>query len=51
VVAYHYLAGLPYAQVAVITGGTADAARRAATDGIKTLHAIYVGRTDEGEDR
>src|SRR5918911_1477573 len=29
-VAYHYLAGLPYAEVARILGGTAAAARRAA---------------------
>ena len=36
-VAYHYLAGLPYAQVAQILGGSADAARRAAADGIKKL--------------
>lgn len=35
--AYHYLAGLPYRQVAEILGGTADAARRAAADGISTL--------------
>jgi RNA polymerase sigma factor (sigma-70 family) len=36
-VAYHYLAGLPYAEVAEILGGTAEAARRAAADGIATL--------------
>jgi RNA polymerase sigma factor (sigma-70 family) len=36
-VAYHYLAGLPYAEVAAILGGTVDAARRAAADGIATL--------------
>ncbi len=36
-VAYHYLAGLPYPEVAEILGGTADAARRAAADGIKAL--------------
>ncbi|MEQ0559952.1 sigma-70 family RNA polymerase sigma factor [Amycolatopsis sp. NEAU-NG30] len=40
-VAYHYLAGLPYREIAEITGGTADAARRAAADGIKTLRAAY----------
>jgi RNA polymerase sigma factor (sigma-70 family) len=38
-VAYHYLAGLPYAEVARITGGTTDAARRAAADGVKALRA------------
>ncbi|MCW2751833.1 MAG: polymerase sigma factor [Aeromicrobium sp.] len=36
-VAYHYLAGLPYADVAAILGGTTEAARRAAADGIATL--------------
>jgi RNA polymerase sigma factor (sigma-70 family) len=36
-VAYHYLAGLPYAEVAAILGGSVDAARRAAADGIATL--------------
>ncbi|WP_272952246.1 RNA polymerase sigma factor [Mycolicibacterium vanbaalenii] len=42
-VAYHYLAGLPYAEVADILGGTADAARRAAADGIATLRHAYNG--------
>jgi RNA polymerase sigma factor (sigma-70 family) len=36
-VAYHYLAGLPYADVAAVVGGTADSARRAAADGIANL--------------
>jgi RNA polymerase sigma factor (sigma-70 family) len=36
-VAYHYLAGLPYTEVAQIVGGTAEAARRAAADGIAAL--------------
>ena len=36
-VAYHYLAGLPYAEIAGILGGTPKAARRAAADGIATL--------------
>jgi RNA polymerase sigma factor (sigma-70 family) len=40
-VAYHYVAGLPYAEVARITGGTADAARRAAADGLKNLRKSY----------
>jgi RNA polymerase sigma factor (sigma-70 family) len=49
-VAYHYLAGLPYAQVAEITGGSADAARRAAADGIAALRASYGsgGRNQDG---
>jgi RNA polymerase sigma factor (sigma-70 family) len=40
-VAYHYLAGLPYADVAAVLGGSADAARRAAADGIATLRRAY----------
>ncbi|MHA6761240.1 RNA polymerase sigma factor [Streptacidiphilus sp. PAMC 29251] len=36
-VAYHHFAGLPYKDVAEIIGGTAEAARRAASDGIKAL--------------
>jgi RNA polymerase sigma factor (sigma-70 family) len=40
-VAYHYLAGLPYADVAAVTGGSTDAARRAAADGIARLRETY----------
>ena len=40
-VAYHYLAGLPYSDVAAVLGGTTDAARRAAADGIATLRRTY----------
>jgi RNA polymerase sigma factor (sigma-70 family) len=40
-VAYHYLAGLPHRQVAGILGGTEEAARRAAADGIKALRRGY----------
>ena len=53
-VAYHYLAGLPYADVAAILGGSADAARRAAADGIATLRRSYpaaTGTTMKGEAR
>ena len=42
-VAYHYLAGLPYADVATILGGSTDAARRAAADGIAALRRSYQG--------
>ncbi len=44
-VAYHYLAGLPYREIAQITGGSTDAARRAASDGIASLRTNYVGAT------
>lgn len=47
-VAYHYVAGLPYAEVAAILGGTADAARRAAADGIKSLRRTYRTPVTEG---
>jgi RNA polymerase sigma factor (sigma-70 family) len=47
-VAYHYVAGLAYAQIAAILGGTTDAARRAAADGIKNLRKNYPGATREG---
>ncbi len=36
-VVYHHIAGLPYADIASIVGGTAEAARRAAADGIANL--------------
>jgi len=40
-VAYHYLGGLPYAEVAAIIGGSTDAARRAAADGIAALRRAH----------
>ena len=40
-VAYHYLAGLPYSEIAVILGCSVTAARRAAADGIATLRRTY----------
>ncbi len=46
-VAYHYLAGLPYADVAAILGGSAEAARRAAADGVATLRRSYPGATPQ----
>ena len=36
-VAYHYLVGMPYREIAAIVGGSEDAARRAASDGIASL--------------
>ncbi len=44
-VAYHYLAGLPYSDVAAVLGGSTDAARRAAAAGIATLRRTYPGVT------
>jgi RNA polymerase sigma factor (sigma-70 family) len=40
-VAYHHLAGLPYTEIAELVGGTAEAARRAAADGIARLRKNY----------
>jgi RNA polymerase sigma factor (sigma-70 family) len=42
-VAYHYLAGLPYAEVAALIGGSSDAARRSAADGIAALRLTFQG--------
>jgi RNA polymerase sigma factor (sigma-70 family) len=50
-VAYHYLGGLPYAEIASVLGGTADAARRAAADGIATLRRSTVAATSQTKDR
>lgn len=46
-VAYHYLGGLPYSDVAAILGGSAAAARRAAADGIATLRRSLAGATSQ----
>jgi RNA polymerase sigma factor (sigma-70 family) len=46
-VAYHHLAGLPYKEIAALLGGTTDAARRAAADGMKALRITYPTFADE----
>jgi RNA polymerase sigma factor (sigma-70 family) len=46
-VAYHHLAGLPYAEIAALVGGTPDAARRAAADGVAALRRTYRGASDD----
>lgn len=46
-VAYHHLAGLPYAEVAELVGGTAEAARRAAADGIAALRRSYLTEQED----
>ncbi len=48
-VAYHYLGGLPYQEVADVIGGTAEAARRAAADGIAKLRKTYKETIDDHE--
>jgi RNA polymerase sigma factor (sigma-70 family) len=44
VVAYRYLADLSYPAIAEIVGGSPDAARRSAADGIATLRRSYAER-------
>ena len=46
-VTYHHVAGLPYAEVAAVMGGTPEAIRRAASDGIRTLRRTWAP-THEG---
>jgi RNA polymerase sigma factor (sigma-70 family) len=40
-VAYHHIAGLPFADIAALLGNSPEAARRAAADGIKSLRTFY----------
>ncbi len=40
-VAYHYLAGLPYAEIAPLLDSSAAAARRAAADGVAALRRAF----------
>lgn len=47
-VAYHYVAGLPYAQIATVLDTNEVAARRAAADGIRKLRSIY--RKGDGDE-
>jgi RNA polymerase sigma factor (sigma-70 family) len=50
-VAYHHLGGLPYREVALLLGGTAEAARRAAADGMRTLRAVLTDTPAKGATR
>ena len=43
-VAYHYVADLPYADIAALLGTTEAAARRAAADGIASLRITLAGK-------
>lgn len=42
-IAYHYLAGMPYAEVGALLGNSEAAARRAAADGLNNLRSSYQG--------
>ncbi|HTQ17156.1 RNA polymerase sigma factor [Mycobacterium sp.] len=48
-VAYHYLADLPYADVAAILGCSTAAARRSAADGIAALRRSRIDTPGKGE--
>jgi RNA polymerase sigma factor (sigma-70 family) len=48
-VALHHVAGFPYAEVAARTGGSTDAARRAAADGIAALRRRFKPLHDNTE--
>jgi RNA polymerase sigma factor (sigma-70 family) len=45
-VTLHYLAGMPHQEIAELIGGTADAVRRAASDGIASLRHTYLSSTN-----
>ena len=47
-VAFHHLAGRPYTEVAELIGGTAEAARRAASDGIGSLRKHFGAQQRRG---
>lgn len=49
-VAYHYLAGLPYAEIATLLDTSAAAARRAAADGIAALRRIHATKLESTHD-
>lgn len=45
-VVQHHLGGLPFVQVAELTGGSADAARKAASDGVRRLRILLSDEED-----
>lgn len=47
-ITYRYLAGMSHVEIAAILGGSVEAARRAAADGLKTLRKIYPGAITKG---
>jgi RNA polymerase sigma factor (sigma-70 family) len=46
-VVQHHLGGLPFAQVADLTGGSPDAARKAASDGVHRLRILLSPEEDQ----
>lgn len=49
--AYHYLGGLRHTETAELIGGSPEAVRRAAADGIKKLRQAHPGRTHHADDQ
>jgi len=47
-IAYHYLGGLPHVQTARLIGGTPEAVRRSAADGLRTLRRAYGAEDGHG---
>lgn len=47
-VTFRYLAGMSHDEIAAILGGSVEAARRAAADGLKSLRKQYAGATSRG---
>lgn len=43
-IAYHYFGGLAHSETAELIGGSTDAVRRAAADGLKTLRKTYLDK-------
>lgn len=50
-ITFRYLVGMSHAEIAVILGGTVEAARRAAADGLKSLRRTYPSAPGRGEPR
>lgn len=48
-ITFRYLVGMSYAEIATILGGSVDAARRAAADGLKTLRITYPGARSQSD--
>ncbi|MCP2342226.1 RNA polymerase sigma factor [Actinomadura rupiterrae] len=47
-ITFRYLAGMSYAEIATVLGGTVEATRRASADGLKNLRKNYPGATAKG---
>ncbi|MFC4906679.1 RNA polymerase sigma factor [Actinomadura gamaensis] len=47
-ITFRYLAGMSYAEIAAVLGGTVEATRRASADGLKNLRKNYPGAIAKG---